>query len=108
MRLPLITTVTALLFASQTIAAELGIETTHSVPCTRKTTKGDTVQMHYRGRLQESGEEFDASYNRGQPLVFALGTGRVIKGLAPLPLSLLYYVIDGLGAKWELLANYLL
>ncbi|RJE27183.1 Peptidyl-prolyl cis-trans isomerase [Aspergillus sclerotialis] len=81
MRLPLVTTITALLLSqSVASAAELGIETTHSVPCTRKTTKGDTVQMHYRGRLQESGEEFDASYNRGQPLVFALGTGRVIKG----------------------------
>lgn len=82
MRLPLITTIAAFLLSqSVASAAELGIETTHPVACTRKTTKGDTVQMHYRGRLQESGKEFDASYNRGQPLVFALGTGRVIKGL---------------------------
>lgn len=35
--------------------------------------------MHYRGTL-EDGTEFDASYNRGQPLEFPIGAGRVIKG----------------------------
>jgi FK506-binding protein 2 len=35
--------------------------------------------MHYRGTL-EDGTEFDASYNRGQPLSFTLGTGQVIAG----------------------------
>ena len=28
----------------------------------------------------DSGEEFDASYNRGEPLSFRLGFGQVIKG----------------------------
>lgn len=59
---------------------ELEITTTHKVSCARKTVKGDTVQMHYRGRLQDTGDEFDASYNRGQPLSFKIGAGMVIKG----------------------------
>jgi len=36
--------------------------------------------MHYTGTLHETGEEFDSSIPRGQPLNFQLGTGRVIKG----------------------------
>ncbi|KAG6006343.1 Peptidyl-prolyl cis-trans isomerase fpr2 [Claviceps maximensis] len=61
-------------------AEELKIEVTHSVECDRKTQKGDRVSMHYRGTLQESGKVFDASYDRGQPLTFALGAGQVIRG----------------------------
>lgn len=61
-------------------AAELGIETTHQVECTRKTANGDHVSMHYRGTLQADGSEFDSSYKRNSPLSFPLGTGRVIKG----------------------------
>lgn len=80
MHLPLAPLTTLLLLASQALTAELGIQTTNEVTCARKTGKGDTVQMHYRGRLQDSGEEFDASYNRGTPLSFKIGTGRVIKG----------------------------
>ena len=66
--------------ASLAVAAELGIETTHKVECTRKTQKGDNVSMHYRGTLQADGSEFDASYKRNAPLSFKLGSGRVIKG----------------------------
>lgn len=40
----------------------------------------DTVSVHYVGVAHSTGEEFDASYNRGQPLQFRLGTGRVIAG----------------------------
>ncbi|OQE30542.1 hypothetical protein PENFLA_c003G05218 [Penicillium flavigenum] len=61
-------------------AADLGIEVTHAVECTRKTTSGDGVAMHYRGTLQSDGSEFDSSYKRKAPLTFKLGTGRVIKG----------------------------
>jgi FK506-binding protein 2 len=46
----------------------------------RKTKKGDNVDMHYRGTLASDGSEFDASYNRGKPLSFQIGAGRVIKG----------------------------
>jgi peptidylprolyl isomerase len=41
---------------------------------------GDTVQVHYVGVAYSTGEEFDASYNRGAPLGFPLGAGRVIRG----------------------------
>ena len=35
--------------------------------------------MHYVGVAHSTGEEFDASYNRGAPLDFPLGAGRVIR-----------------------------
>ncbi|MEV0978274.1 MULTISPECIES: FKBP-type peptidyl-prolyl cis-trans isomerase [unclassified Streptomyces] len=41
---------------------------------------GDTVQVHYVGVAFSSGEEFDASWNRGTPLRFQLGVGQVIPG----------------------------
>jgi peptidylprolyl isomerase len=40
---------------------------------------GDLVAVHYRGQLQD-GTEFDSSYQRGEPIRFALGQGRVIPG----------------------------
>ena len=40
---------------------------------------GDSVSVHYTGWLQ-SGEKFDSSHDRGQPLVLPIGRGRVIKG----------------------------
>ncbi|HSA50649.1 MAG TPA: FKBP-type peptidyl-prolyl cis-trans isomerase [Yinghuangia sp.] len=41
---------------------------------------GHTVQADYVGVAFSTGEEFDASWNRGQPLEFPLGAGRVIAG----------------------------
>ncbi|GAA3557615.1 FKBP-type peptidyl-prolyl cis-trans isomerase [Microlunatus spumicola] len=41
---------------------------------------GDQVSVHYVGVAHSTGEEFDASYNRGAPLDFPLGAGRVIRG----------------------------
>lgn len=41
---------------------------------------GTTVQVHYVGVAHSSGEEFDSSYDRGQPLPFRLGAGQVISG----------------------------
>ena len=43
-------------------------------------TSGSTVSVHYVGVAHSSGEEFDASYNRGTPLQFRLGIGQVISG----------------------------
>jgi peptidylprolyl isomerase len=43
-------------------------------------TSGSTVEVHYVGVAHSTGEEFDASYNRGQPLSFRLGVGQVISG----------------------------
>ena len=41
---------------------------------------GQTVRVHYVGVAFSTGEEFDASWNRGEPLEFQLGAGRVIPG----------------------------
>jgi peptidylprolyl isomerase len=41
---------------------------------------GDTVRVHYVGVAYSTGEEFDASWNRGDPLEFRLGVGQVIAG----------------------------
>jgi peptidylprolyl isomerase len=41
---------------------------------------GQTVRVHYVGVAHSTGEEFDASYNRGDPLEFRLGVGQVISG----------------------------
>ena len=41
---------------------------------------GDMVQVHYVGVAYSTGEEFDSSYDRGDPLEFQLGAGRVITG----------------------------
>jgi peptidylprolyl isomerase len=43
-------------------------------------TAGSTVSVHYVGVAHSTGEEFDASYNRGAPLDFRLGVGQVIAG----------------------------
>jgi FKBP-type peptidyl-prolyl cis-trans isomerase len=45
----------------------------------KETNKGALIQCHYEGFL-EDGTKFDSSYDRGQPLQFVVGTGRVIKG----------------------------
>ena len=41
---------------------------------------GSTVLAHYVGVAHSTGEEFDASWNRGEPLRFGLGAGQVIQG----------------------------
>jgi peptidylprolyl isomerase len=41
---------------------------------------GSTVLAHYVGVAHSTGEEFDASWNRGEPLRFQLGVGQVIVG----------------------------
>ena len=41
---------------------------------------GQNVSVHYVGVAHSTGEEFDASYNRGSAFQFPLGGGRVIAG----------------------------
>ena len=44
---------------------------------------GQTINVHYTGWLYDhgaKGAKFDSSRDRGQPLSFQLGAGRVIKG----------------------------
>lgn len=45
----------------------------------RQAQPGDTVLVNYTGLLG-SGVKFDSSLDRGQPIEFPLGKGRVIKG----------------------------
>jgi FK506-binding protein 2 len=66
--------------ASTVLAAEVDIVVTNAVECERKSQKGDKISVHYRGTLQDGGKQFDASYDRGQPLTFVVGNGAVIKG----------------------------
>ena len=44
-----------------------------------KAKSGDLVSVHYSGFLLD-GTKFDSSYDRGTPIEFVLGQGRVIKG----------------------------
>ena len=41
--------------------------------------RGQTVSVHYTGTL-ENGTKFDSSVDKGTPLEFPIGVGRVIKG----------------------------
>ena len=41
---------------------------------------GRTAVVHYVGVAFSTGDEFDASWNRGQPFSFKLGRGQVIPG----------------------------
>jgi FKBP-type peptidyl-prolyl cis-trans isomerase FklB len=65
-----------------------------------KPTAADTFVCHYRGTLL-NGTEFDASYNRGQPLV--MGMNQVIKGwteglqLMPVGSKYKFYIPYDLG-----------
>jgi peptidylprolyl isomerase len=43
-------------------------------------TAGKTALVHYVGVAYSTGEEFDASWNRGEAFAFPLGGGRVIAG----------------------------
>ncbi|XP_072030907.1 peptidyl-prolyl cis-trans isomerase FKBP2-like isoform X4 [Amphiura filiformis] len=47
--------------------------------CKQRSKNGDSLHMHYTGTL-EDGTEFDSSIPRGDPFVFTLGSGQVIKG----------------------------
>jgi peptidylprolyl isomerase len=61
------------------IPFELGIEDI-VVGEGAEATKGSKVHVHYVGVAFRTGEEFDASWNRGQPFAFTLGRGMVIPG----------------------------
>ncbi len=61
------------------IPFELGVEEI-AVGEGDEAVKGAKVSVHYVGVSHTTGEEFDASWNRGQPFEFKLGKGQVIPG----------------------------
>ena len=61
------------------IPFELGIEDI-VVGDGEEAVAGKRVTVHYVGVAFRSGEEFDASWERGQPFAFKLGKGQVIPG----------------------------
>lgn len=46
----------------------------------RRPKKGDECSVHYVGRFEVEGDEFDSSRARGSPISFTLGVGQVIEG----------------------------
>jgi FKBP-type peptidyl-prolyl cis-trans isomerase len=64
----------------QTVKTASGLEYVDLVVGTgAQPAAGQTVSVHYTGWLTD-GRKFDSSVDRGQPLVFPVGRGRVIKG----------------------------
>ena len=61
------------------IPFDLGIEDV-AVGDGEEAARGKKVTVHYVGVAFRSGEEFDASWNRGEPFRFTLGKGQVIPG----------------------------
>ena len=41
---------------------------------------GDSVKVHYKGTLAQSGVKFDSSYDRGEPIDLTIAEGSVIEG----------------------------
>ncbi|KAI9689070.1 MAG: Peptidyl-prolyl cis-trans isomerase fpr2 [Bathelium mastoideum] len=80
MRFSIFSVAVALFTLVNALEKPLDIQVTTPIECERKTKTGDKVEVHYRGTLEADGTEFDASYNRGQPLSFFVGKGNVIKG----------------------------
>ena len=66
-------------FPGDTPPAELVVEDIE-VGKGAEATAGSQISAHYVGVAWSTGEEFDASWNRGQPLDFTVGVGQVIQG----------------------------
>ena len=45
----------------------------------KKVEDGNSISVHYKGTLDD-GQEFDSSYNRGEPVTFQVGSGVMIPG----------------------------
>lgn len=60
--------------------AKLQIGIKQAGDCSKKAENGDSLKLHYEGRLRTTGEEFDSSRKRDAPLPVVLGAGSVIPG----------------------------
>lgn len=58
---------------------ELEIKTTQVGTGDRQVKEGDTITVHYTGKLTD-GTKFDSSVDRGTPFSFTVGQGMVIQG----------------------------
>lgn len=65
--------------AATTTASGLTYIVTQKNEAGQQLKTGDNVEVHYTGLLT-NGVKFDSSLDRGEPISFPLGTGRVIKG----------------------------
>ncbi|QRW00682.1 FKBP-type peptidyl-prolyl cis-trans isomerase [Ceratobasidium sp. AG-Ba] len=67
----------------------MGVEIQRIKPGDGKTfpQEGDKVQIHYVGKLQATGEQFDSSRDRGKPFETLIGMKKVIKGVPQLSLG---------------------
>ena len=63
----------------ETPPAEL-VKTDINVGTGDEAVKGKNVSVHYVGVAWSNGQEFDASWNRGEAFEFRLGAGQVIQG----------------------------
>jgi len=65
--------------AGETPPAELVIEDIE-VGTGDEAKPGHTVEVHYAGNAWSTRQQFDASWDRGQPISFPIGVGQVIPG----------------------------
>lgn len=63
----------------ETKPMELEIKTTQEGTGERVVKDGDTISVHYTGKLTD-GTKFDSSVDRGVPFEFTVGQGMVIQG----------------------------
>jgi FKBP-type peptidyl-prolyl cis-trans isomerase FkpA len=71
--------------ASDVVTTESGLQYRElAVGTGESAAAGNMVSVHYTGWLQNAdgsrGKKFDSSRDRGEPIEFPLGTGKVIKG----------------------------
>ncbi|EGD78755.1 peptidyl-prolyl cis-trans isomerase FKBP2 [Salpingoeca rosetta] len=73
-----------------------------SEDCHLKSGTGDTLAVHYTGYLADTGDTFDSSLPRGDPLVFTLGDNQVIQGWEQGLLNMCIGEVRSLAVPWTL------
>lgn len=74
-------TMTAAMAATELVTTDSGLQYEDTkVGEGAQPTKGQTVVVHYVGRLKSNDQKFDSSVDRGTPFEFKLGAGQVIPG----------------------------